>query len=293
MKRTIKTESGFTLLELLISLALVAVLVVSCLTAVRLATASREAGTQKSDVQQRLRIIHERLHSTLRSAHLLFVPAESESLLPDDDGEKSGESKILAFEGNPESIKFVTFSDKLMNGSSSPWMHEIRFYLQKNEDTGLLEILMNERDFSPKDFFRQDPLGQEKGQTLVLAQDVAYLKFRYYYEISEGGNFEGLSGDNSVKSSGEWTDTIITEPIDFKRNTVGNRDTESDIGSIEKTVRLPKAVEVSVGLWEAMHPKEGSHRKMVKLPPFPIPIQVGMVFERFEETVEEGGAREE
>ena len=93
--------------------------------AVRLATASREAGTQKADIHQRLRVLHEQLNSTLRSAHLIFVSADSESLLPDENEEKSGDSKILAFEGKPESLRFVTFSEKLMGGKNSPWMHEV------------------------------------------------------------------------------------------------------------------------------------------------------------------------
>ena len=284
MKRKSRSESGFTLLELLISLAMVAVIVTFCLMAVRLATASREAGTQKADIHQRLRVLHEQLNTTLRSAQLIFVPSESESLLPDESEEKSSAPKILAFEGNPESLRFVTFSDKLMGGSSSPWMHEVRFYLQKNEETGSLEILLNERDFSPKNFFKQDSRGQETGQTLRIAQDVAYLKFRYYYESpSKESPSLDPSDKKSLKIPGEWTDKLITEPIDFKSNIVGNRDTENRIGSTEGTVRLPKVIEVSVGLWEGIHPKEGSQRKIAEMPPTLIPIQTGMVFERFKE----------
>lgn len=289
MKRTIKTESGFTLLELLISLALVAVLFMACLMAVRLATATREAGIQKTDLHQRLRVIHERLNSTLRSAHLLFIPADSESLLPEENEEKSGHSRVLAFEGKPESLKFVTFSDKLMTGSSSPWMHEIRFYLQKNEETGLLEILLNERNFAPKDFFKNQNFGLEKGQTLILAQDVGYLKFRYYYEISEEENQEGPSGDNSVKSSGEWTDKTITETIDFKSNIADNKNT----GINKKSIALPRAVEVLVGLWGSVDPETDHEPQLVELPPVIIPIQTGMVFERFGENEEESGALKE
>jgi len=289
MKRRIKTESGFTLLELLISLALVVVLVMACLMAVRLATASREAGFQKIDLHQRLRVIHERLHSTLRSAHLLFIPVDSESLLPEENEEKSGHSRILAFEGKPESLKFVTFSDQLMTGSSTPWMHEVRFYLQKNAETGLLEILLNERNFSPKDFFKNQEFGLEKGQTLILAQDVVYLKFRYYYEISEEGISENGPGEIPVKVSGQWTDKIIAEPIDFKSNIADNKNTDNS----KESIVLPRAVAVSVGLWGSVHPEKGHEPQRVELPTVIIPIQVGMVFERFEETEEESGALKE
>ena len=271
MKRRPGNESGFTLLELLISLVMMAVIVVFCLMAVRLAMASREAGVQKSDLHQRLRVLHEQLNSTLRSAHLIFVSAESESLLPDEKEENPDNSKILAFEGKPESLRFVTFGEKLMGGGSSPWMHEVHFYQQKNEESGLMEILLNERDFSQNSFFNKDSTEQETGQTLRIAQDVAYLKFRYYYEISEEGNSPVQDGEKSVKVSGEWADKIITEPIDFKSN----------IGSTEEKepIRIPKAVEVSVGLWKSDPSDEGLEPQKVELPPILIPIQSGMVFE--------------
>lgn len=289
MKRRIKTESGFTLLELLISLALVAVLVTACLMAVRLATASREAGFQKIDLHQRLRVIHERLHSTLRSTHLIFISPESQSLLEDEKEGQTDTTKILAFEGKPDSLKFVTFSDKLMTGSSSPWMHEIRFYLQKNEETGLLEILMNERDFSPKDFFNHQNPGLKKGQTLVLAQDVAHLSFRYYLEKSEEGISENGPGEIQVKVSGQWTDKIITEPIDFKSNIADNKNIDNN----KESIILPRAVEVSVGLTGPVHSEKGQEPQMVELPLVIIPMQTGMVFARFGENEEASGALKE
>lgn len=284
MKRRTKTESGFTLLELLISLAMVAVIVTTCLMAVRLATASREAGTQKADIHQRLRVLHERLNTSLRSAHLIFVPADSNSLLPDENKEQTDNSKILAFEGKPESLRFVTFGEKLMGGENSPSMHEVHFYLQKNEETGLMEVLLNERNFSPENFFKKDSHELETGQTLLIAQDTAFLKFRYYYEmVSEGGSSLDSSEKKDLKVKGEWADKLITEPIDFKRGMVDNGNTEDRIGGLENRIRIPKAIEVSIGLLESMPLEEGHQRKVAELPPFIILIQTGMVFERFEE----------
>lgn len=284
MKRRMARESGFTLLELIISLAMVTVLVTACLMAVRLATASREMGTQKSELNQRLRVLHERLSSTLRSAHLIFISPESQSLIPEDDDEKSGDSRILAFEGKPESIKFVTFSEPLIKGESPPWMHEVRIYLNKNEDTDSLEILMNERPFAQKGFFAQGSQGLDKGQTLLIAQDVAYLKFRYYYEISEEGDSEASPGEKPVKVSGAWADKIITEPFDFKSNIGDNKATDTN----EETTRLPRAIEVSAGLWQTGNPEEGVEPYQVELPPTIIPIHTGLIFKRLEE--EDSGA---
>ena len=164
----------------------------------------------------------------------------------------------------------------------------VHFYLQKSEETGLLEILLNERNFSPKNFFKPDLTGQETGQILRIAQDVAYLKFKYYYEISEEGNKESSSDEKPLKVSGEWTDKIITEPFDFKSNSGSDK----SIGKNGEPVRLPRIVEVSVGLWKPGRPEEGIEPLKVELPPTLIPIQTGMVFERFEEE-EESDASEE
>jgi prepilin-type N-terminal cleavage/methylation domain-containing protein len=281
-----KSESGFTLLELLISLAAVAVIVTFCLLAVRLAIASREAGTQKADIQQRLRVLHEHLNSTLRSANLIFVPNETQSLLPDDPNEKFNDSRILAFEGLPESLRFVTFSETLMGGSNSAWLHEVHFYLKKNEDTGMMEILLNERKFSPKNFFNQDSGGLDTGQILRIAQNVAYLRFRYYYEISEEGISDEASGEKSIKVFGEWTDKIITEPFDFKSNIGDNK----SIDEQQDAIPLPRAVEFSVGLWKMGNPEENESPQSVELPPILIPIQTGMVFDRLAEGEEESVA---
>ena len=172
-----------------------------------------------------------------------------------------------------------------MGGSSSPWMHEVHFYLQKNQETGLMEILLNERDFSQKNFFKQDSPELDTGQTLRIAQDVAYLKFRYYYEISDKGNSENSSEEKLVKVSGQWADTMTTEPFDFKSNISDTKD--------EEPIRIPKAVEVSVGLWKPDPREEGLEPQQVELPPMLIPIQSGMVFERSEKEEEIDNALEE
>ena len=171
-----------------------------------------------------------------------------------------------------------------MGGKNSPWIHEVRFYLQKNEDTGLLEILVNERDFSPKGFLTQESPGIEKGQTLSIVQDVAYMKFRYYYEISEKGTPHRISSNKAIKYSGQWADKYTTETIEFNSYMAEDRIK----GKNEFSIPLPRAVEVSVGFWEYSRLNEGQEkRRMVTMPSFTIPIQVGMVFERYEEGVKD------
>lgn len=289
MKRKIHSESGFTLLELLISIAMIAVLVTACLMGVRLAIASRDAGTQKADLQQRLRVLHERLNTTLRSAHLIFIHPQSDSLLPEEEKTLAKPKKILAFEGTPDSLKFVTFGDPLMGGPDSPVMHEVRFYLKKNEDSGRLEILMNERPFTPENFFKQDAVGLDKGQNLLIAQDVAYLKFRYYHESPEEEKTEKGSEEKLVKVSGQWADNFNAEPFDFKSNISDNRNT----GNNQEPISLPRAVEVSVGLLGPQPSQTDREPASVELLPSIIQLHTGIVFERFASEQEDSDALQE
>ena len=66
MKRLFKNQSGFTLLELILSMAIVAIIVALGLGGVRLGISARDVGEQKVDIYQRLRIISEQLRQKLQ-----------------------------------------------------------------------------------------------------------------------------------------------------------------------------------------------------------------------------------
>ena len=169
-----------------------------------------------------------------------------------------------------------------METQNPDWMHEVHFYLKKNKETGSLEISVERAQFfRPKKLFSiRNPRSRNQAKTLRIAQDVAYLKFRYYYEISEKGNSSSPTDEKSVKVSGEWTDKIITEPFDFKSSIGDNNST----GDKQEPVRIPKAVEFSVGFLKPG--LSGEEPEMVELPPTILPIQTGMVFERFKDAEE-------
>ena len=67
IKRRIKNQKGFTLLELILAMSIVAIVVALGLGGVRLGIAARDVGEQKVDIYQRLRIISEQLKQKLQS----------------------------------------------------------------------------------------------------------------------------------------------------------------------------------------------------------------------------------
>jgi len=72
------------------------------------------------------------------------------------------------------------------------------------------------------------------------------------------------------------------------RNKADNKNT----GISNESIVLPRAVEVSVGLWGQVHPEKSHETQMVELLSFIILIQTGMVFERFEEEGESDASEE-
>ena len=73
MKLQLNNQFGFTLLELILSLSIVAMIVALALGGVRLGIVARDVGEQKVDTYQRLRIISEQLKQKLQSTYPVYV----------------------------------------------------------------------------------------------------------------------------------------------------------------------------------------------------------------------------
>lgn len=286
LRRTGDNANGFTLLELIISLALVVVLVTVCLAGVRLAVASRESGDHKTEVYQRLRVLHEQLHRTIRSAHLMMIARSKESLLPDADAEQPFVSKILAFEGDRDSLKFVTFADPLGTMDARSSMHRIHIYTEKNRETGKLEIIMEESEFSPETFFDEKDSPVENRRVLRIVNNAAYLRFRYYRITSEQGGTDENSQEEQSEISGEWVEEWKAGPGEMAVEEEGSQETASQF-------YLPRAVEVSVGVWTGVGQETvGAHPEIISLPASVVPIHTGLVFTPEDETKEEDATDE-
>ena len=225
MMKTIRSQTGFTLLELIISLFIIAAIAAITLGGVRLGITTRDVGEQKVDSYQRLRIIGEQVSQKIKSAYPKFVQVTD--IFPKKAGNTLNQPPpILAFEGKPDSIRFLTFSDSLIPGEKPGQTHEVHFYLGKHPQTKETGIIMMERDISNSDAFRPIKPFSDRVEYFLLAKDVAYLRFRYY-KISEvppeelkEKNFSAEETTETKKSdqvtySGEWVESIRFEPKIF------------------------------------------------------------------------------
>ncbi len=282
MKKILRTENGFTLLELLISIALIAVIVGIALGGMKFGISAREIGEQRVDTYQRLRFISEQLSNKIGSYDPLFIqpsilPANSDGTT---DPKKITSKKLLAFEGLADSVRFITFADSLTIAKNSHWLHEVQFYLGQHPQTLESGIIMMEQEIMFDDaFITPDP---STTRYILLAKDVSYLKFRYYkYRKLTPKELEAQI-DKSVKFAEEWVDEI---PLDYEDligltankkagATVILEDPQSKISS-------PRAIEISIGLIEQPLPGRKEDPRLVYLPPTVIPFNLGLQFERF------------
>ena len=274
----IRNKNGFTLLELILALVIVGFIVALSLSGIRLGISAQEAGDVKVDTFQRLRVIGEQLSQKIKSNYPVFIPPAKDEFgftTPADQQEKS---MLLAFEGEPDSIRFITFSPPLTAEDSHPWAHEVRFYLGNHPDTGEKGILMMERDITDRDLFTKVSGNSEDARFLMLAREVGYLKFRYYQMRKiPPEELEGLENPENTYE-GKWVDSVTAKPPDISGQLV---DEQNKILEFDKKNRitLPRAVEMSLGLKEPLLPgRKDEPRKVIYSPPVNILIHAGMEF---------------
>jgi len=206
MKRLFKNQSGFTLLELILSMAIVAIIVALGLGGVRLGISARDVGEQKVDIYQRLRIISEQLRQKLQSTYPVFVSQKDGTPVAQDS---TSSKRILAFEGNSNSIRFVTFATPLTASDPTSLVHEVKFYIGEHPETGQSGVILMERDISDGSIFSRIDPGSDSTQYFVLAENVAQMKFRYY-QMKKLPPQEVEGEDKSVQQfSGKWVNQVF------------------------------------------------------------------------------------
>jgi len=275
IKRRFKNQKGFTLLELILAMSIVAIVVALGLGGVRLGIAARDVGEQKVDIYQRLRIISEQLKQKLQSTYPVFVsqingvPGTTASL---------SSKKILAFEGNTDSIRFVTFSTPMSASDPKTLMHEVKFYIGKHPETSQNGVILMERDISKGDTFSKIEPRSDSIQYFVMAENVAQLKFRYYQVKKMPLNELDRLNKKPLKFLGQWNDSISMIP--FEQSQGSSRQPNLDFEKTNK-ISLPRAVEITIGISPEPKPGEeaaGNDLETIFSPPIIVLLNSGMEF---------------
>jgi len=274
MKYLRESNQGFTLLELILSLGIIGFIVTIALGAIRLGASAQETGQLKIDTFQRLRLIQNQLGQKIKSNYPVFI-FQKNTVFASKNSEENIE-KILSFEGKSNSLRFVTFSSQLTSQGKSPWTHETIFYVGEDPKSGKSGIIMEERTVAPKN--STDSLKIKNGRLFLLAEDVDYLKFRYYKIKKLSPAETELQIDKSKKYEGQWVNSIEHNNFQAK---VGELTEESQTRlhfEIKNKISLPRAVEVSLGLNEIAKHSSSKKTRTISPPPIIIPLYSGMKF---------------
>lgn len=152
-------NKGFTLIELVIALTLSVVIVVILLAAMRLAYKSQAKGAERIEIDQKIRVMGDRITWLLRGAQPFFIKKTSER------------EQKLYFEGESDKIGFVTTS--------------VDSYGKGPEDLAGLKwvsVFIDREGLKMREkvFFLEDVFDDDGGKVYLLDPEVKKLEFEYY-----------------------------------------------------------------------------------------------------------------
>ncbi len=156
MRKKKRNSHGFTLLELILAMAISGLILVVLASSMMLGWRSEEKATEREELSEQVRIITQRITWLIRGAYP-FLKA-------------TPEGRTLYFEGTEDTLGFVTTS--VIKGKdliNSPGLKWVKFYLEDDR------LMVREKLFYEKDIFED-----EGGKTYPIAEDVYQLGFEYF-----------------------------------------------------------------------------------------------------------------
>ncbi len=270
MTLRLKNAHGFTLLELILSLGIVGFIVAISMSGVRLGMSARDVGEKKAEAFQRFRIIEAQLTQKIKSTYPLFVAQKDGETFARQET-PSAAQRTLAFAGEPDSLRFISFATPLTADNTPPWAHEVRVYLGAHPQTGERGVILMERDIGVEDVFAKDPKRSKRARHFLLAADVADLRFRYYTLEEERSN--AAQNENAAKRyKGSWVNRVRYEKAsEPKKDAPGQKSPQEQ----KRSITLPKGVEIRIGWQEA-------ESQIRYSPPIVVPLHTGMEFKLLE-----------
>jgi len=232
-------EAGFTLLELLVSMTILALIFVTILGAIQVGSKSWESGEQRAEENLRTRTLFDTLARELTMLYPLRV--------------KDQDKEVVAFRGNSDSLSFATLPESY---GAEPFSHMIRVVTYAVEtERGLVATetypLVGGGDAS----------GPQEGRVKGLDERVSEARFRYL--VPEGKPDEKLPPT--------WRD--FWDPSQDEEVPLVARGLLSLAGRrpLQGSDRLPLAVEITLTIRQT---NQRGGRDLI-LPPLVFPVQVG------------------
>ncbi|MGA1867000.1 MAG: type II secretion system protein J [bacterium] len=230
-----RNENGFTLLELLISISILAMILAIIMGAMRLGSKAWDSGERRIEKYQRVRVVYDLISEDIRSMVGMEIRGRrlrtiTKSICP---GGKGCNQKAPLFIGEPSRITFVSANPGLEHSLSRYRYRVVTYYLagespfDDEEVAAENGIVMREEPWLFDDFFKPlcSPCDSEEAPehdhyTHVLYPNVRECSFEYF-------------GKRNLDEEESWDDTW--NPLE--------KICECDRGSIEK--ELPVKIRVT------------------------------------------------
>ena len=165
--RQLKRDSGFTLLELVVTLTILGFVLVMVLGLLRLGSTSWERGEAKVDHYQKQRVVLNLLSQQVKSSFPYKIKAQK------------AEGDYIAFLGAQDSLRFVsTFS---ITAKRPEGLVFVIYRVEEGKDSGK-RLKMFEKRVLNKDFMEETP---EEEKFLTLLEDLSEFGFEYFQEGEE------------------------------------------------------------------------------------------------------------
>lgn len=173
---SLNPEKGFTLLELVVSIAILSLVMVMIYGSLSMGSRAWEKGEEDIERIQRMRVVMNLLSREIKSAFPYKVtPSELDT-----------HKEFYAFEGKKDSISFVSTVPLKGGRGGLSWLS---FWVEGEE--GLVVV---ERDALRSDIFKERN-SMDKDEIEVLDANVASMKLEYY---------ELKSGKEEGEGEGDW-----------------------------------------------------------------------------------------
>lgn len=252
MKARMHQSDGFTLVELMIATAVVALLAMGVAAGLSASLRAWESGERNLETFQTKRIVCDRLIAEIGNAINL-------------KGQKDEEEKAkMIFNGEPDSLSFITTAHALMSPGLPMALKETNIFVEPGEGLVIAESM-----FSTTEFFSSD-----RRTAYILDPTITEISFAYYYVPRP--TRRGAPGDDTEELTGEWLTAWGPEQIEITETTrteegEGDQDQSQQMKEKEIQMRLPLAVEV---LLSSENPNTGD---VVAWQPLIIPLKESRV----------------
>jgi general secretion pathway protein J len=173
-----KMQAGFTLLELILSIAILSAVLVTIYATLSMGSRTWEKGERDIEKVQRMRVVMDLLSREIKAAYPYRVtPSELDT-----------HKEFYLFDGKKDSLSFVSCVPLRGGTGKLSWL---AFWVE--EGTGLVVV---ERDALRSDIFKERET-LDRDEMVVLDANVTDVRFEYY-RSEEGDTKEATDGEDTA-----------------------------------------------------------------------------------------------